>query len=561
MGVHGLWKLIEETKENTLLTTLASKIVAIDSSIWLYQFLKTRPDVSSAPLVGFLSRIIKLEMHGVKCIFVFDGVAPTLKKRILSERKRKRGQGKELEAETELQVFQKRLQLHALESLKNPSEIHPQEKKEIVVPPEQTFYIPTADPRFATESELKEFVEAHAQNAKHIDVILQHSQILDQKLQSRRPLNHGHLYQIAQDPLEFSKFQIENLKKRNEMTHKYTEFTRTANLVENPKSNVRVEAGKLSGERNASYVLLKKVDKPGYEMRLEVLIHSFQDNNVPKSKDGEKIFASEQDILDHVDELFAHDKCSDQNENEDIAMELNRKRSREEPEESIEDIMKKFDAIERAEAIRESKRSRVEPTKTEQKQFKSNEELDENRVDPLVIKAIEHAGTSPATSNHPEKSIEQIMFEFACLQPSSSKLPFLSPVQIIPSAQVQKSRQLLLEFWTKESGRADEIAQAFDCEIVDLKEKLAKFVKRVDKMPETIERMGDLNISLFWRGCLDSILAFREGREILKPSALQEEEELIDFLASDFDDYETEDEESEAFWKMQRERFGRLHIN
>jgi DNA excision repair protein ERCC-5 len=76
MGVSTLWKAIETTKENVLLNVLEGKRVAVDSSIWLYQFLKSRPEAEHAPLVGFTSRIVKLLIHDVRPIFVFDGPAP-----------------------------------------------------------------------------------------------------------------------------------------------------------------------------------------------------------------------------------------------------------------------------------------------------------------------------------------------------------------------------------------------------------------------------------------------------------------------------------------------------
>lgn len=90
MGVNSLWSAIGETKENVLLDVLRGKKVAVDSSIWLYQFLKARPEAEHAPLVGFTSRIIKLLFYDVRPVFVFDGPAPSLKKRVLQARSGKR---------------------------------------------------------------------------------------------------------------------------------------------------------------------------------------------------------------------------------------------------------------------------------------------------------------------------------------------------------------------------------------------------------------------------------------------------------------------------------------
>ena len=64
---------------------LGGKRVAIDSSIWLYHFLRAIKDkqghtLTNAHILGFLRRILKLLFYGLKPVFVFDGGAPRLKK-------------------------------------------------------------------------------------------------------------------------------------------------------------------------------------------------------------------------------------------------------------------------------------------------------------------------------------------------------------------------------------------------------------------------------------------------------------------------------------------------
>ena len=58
--------------------------MAIDSSIWIYQFQATMRDkegrgLVNAHVLGFLRRICKLLFYGIKPVFVFDGGAPALK--------------------------------------------------------------------------------------------------------------------------------------------------------------------------------------------------------------------------------------------------------------------------------------------------------------------------------------------------------------------------------------------------------------------------------------------------------------------------------------------------
>lgn len=69
--------------------------MAIDSSIWIYQFQATMRDkegraLLNAHVLGFLRRISKLLFYGIKPVFVFDGGAPALKRSTLNERKKKK---------------------------------------------------------------------------------------------------------------------------------------------------------------------------------------------------------------------------------------------------------------------------------------------------------------------------------------------------------------------------------------------------------------------------------------------------------------------------------------
>ena len=66
------------------LETMEGKAMAIDSSIWIYQFQATMRDkegrgLVNAHLVGFLRRICKLLFYGIQPVFVFDGGAPIVK--------------------------------------------------------------------------------------------------------------------------------------------------------------------------------------------------------------------------------------------------------------------------------------------------------------------------------------------------------------------------------------------------------------------------------------------------------------------------------------------------
>ena len=106
MGVKSLWQLLSPVgrpvmyafsvvvvqglttncqKCHVRLEAVEGKAMAIDSSIWIYQFQATMRDKDGRALVnahvlGFLRRICKLLFYGIKPVFVFDGGAPALKR-------------------------------------------------------------------------------------------------------------------------------------------------------------------------------------------------------------------------------------------------------------------------------------------------------------------------------------------------------------------------------------------------------------------------------------------------------------------------------------------------
>lgn len=68
MGVSHLWGLLDPASQPVRPESLQGSKLAIDASIWLYQFQKAMRDskgetVHGAHLVGFLRRICKLLFH------------------------------------------------------------------------------------------------------------------------------------------------------------------------------------------------------------------------------------------------------------------------------------------------------------------------------------------------------------------------------------------------------------------------------------------------------------------------------------------------------------------
>ncbi|KAG7193142.1 DNA repair protein rad2 [Scheffersomyces spartinae] len=95
MGVHSLWTILGPTARPVKLESLLRKKLAVDGSIWIYQFLKAVRDdkgdvLPHAHIVGFFRRICKLLYHGIYPILVFDGGAPALKRDTIRKRQDRR---------------------------------------------------------------------------------------------------------------------------------------------------------------------------------------------------------------------------------------------------------------------------------------------------------------------------------------------------------------------------------------------------------------------------------------------------------------------------------------
>ena len=105
MGVQGLWSLLKDIpSEYYPEDQLKGKIICIDTSLWLYQFLRlpSAPATDSSKishlssnslsphervLMGFFQRICKLTHLGIRPIFVFDQAVPRLKLETIAKRK------------------------------------------------------------------------------------------------------------------------------------------------------------------------------------------------------------------------------------------------------------------------------------------------------------------------------------------------------------------------------------------------------------------------------------------------------------------------------------------
>ena len=98
MGIKGIKSLIKKHVPDAIseikLSDLRGKVVCIDSSILLYKFRYTYQD-DNFHIIGFLNKIIELQLYGIKVIFVFDGKPPEAKRETLNKRKENKLKQKE----------------------------------------------------------------------------------------------------------------------------------------------------------------------------------------------------------------------------------------------------------------------------------------------------------------------------------------------------------------------------------------------------------------------------------------------------------------------------------
>jgi len=134
MGVQGLWKLLLPIGRRISLETLEGRILAVDASIWLTQFMKVQQSrggkrgreegedagggdgVGDGGLprqfyvIGFFRRICRLLYHGIRPVFVFDNrVMPELKRKEIARRRRRRDAHFERQSAAAVQRMAKKL--------------------------------------------------------------------------------------------------------------------------------------------------------------------------------------------------------------------------------------------------------------------------------------------------------------------------------------------------------------------------------------------------------------------------------------------------------------------
>ncbi|KAL3475187.1 hypothetical protein BJX99DRAFT_230148 [Aspergillus californicus] len=310
MGVHGLWTIVQPCARPVKLETLNKKRLAVDASIWIYQFLKAVRDkegnaLRNSHIVGFFRRICKLLYYGIKPVFVFDGGAPILKRQTIAGRKKRREGRREDAVQTAGKLLAVQLQRTAeQEAAKRKSRSTRQEVDEEVsenpvyadeafmtdkekqqsrtFKKKDAYHLPDLqmsfhemgapnDPRVMSQEDLEEYARQFHQGE---DINLYDFSKIDfdspffvslpatdrynilnaARLRSRLRMGYSkeQLDNLFPDRMAFSRFQIERVKERNDLTQ------RLMNLNGMNGDEVFYNSGqRIAGERGKEYVLVQ----------------------------------------------------------------------------------------------------------------------------------------------------------------------------------------------------------------------------------------------------------------------------------------------------------------
>ncbi|KAL2863832.1 ssDNA endodeoxyribonuclease RAD2 [Aspergillus lucknowensis] len=310
MGVQGLWTIVQPCARPVKLETLNRKRLAVDASIWIYQFLKAVRDkegnaLRNSHIVGFFRRICKLLYFGIKPVFVFDGGAPILKRQTIANRKKRREGRREDAVRTASKLLAVQLQRTAEQELVKRRDQTSRRDAEEEVPDnpvyaEETFmtekekqqsrkfkkkdayHLPDMqvslqemgapnDPRIMSREELEEYARQFHQGE---DINLYDFSKIDfdspfflslpatdrynilnaARLRSRLRMGYSkeQLDNMFPDRMAFSKFQIERVKERNDLTQ------RLMNINGMNGDEAFYNSGqRIAGERGKEYVLVQ----------------------------------------------------------------------------------------------------------------------------------------------------------------------------------------------------------------------------------------------------------------------------------------------------------------
>ena len=355
MGVTGLWTVVQPCARPIKIETLNKKRLAVDASIWIYQFLKAVRDkegnaLRNSHVVGFFRRICKLLFIGIKPVFVFDGGAPALKRQTINGRKARREGRREDAVRTAGKLLAVQMQRRAEEDDRKRREERDRpavEEEEIpdnlvyvdelqMTPLERqqnrtfkkkdAYHLPSLDvdladmgapndPRIMSHEELEEYArqfhtgeDVNVYDFSKIDFnspfflslpASDRYNILNAaRLRSRLRMGYSkeQLDTMFPDRMAFSRFQIDRVKERNELTQRLMNINGMNGEDAMYGNN---DGGRVAGEKGKEYVLVKNDGVEG-GWALGVVSNKGEGNR-SKPIDIERI-GEEEETLDDEDE-------------------------------------------------------------------------------------------------------------------------------------------------------------------------------------------------------------------------------------------------------------------
>jgi DNA excision repair protein ERCC-5 len=324
MGVNGLWQVVQPCARPTNLATLNRKRLAVDASIWIYQFLKAVRDkegnaLRNSHVVGFFRRICKLLWFGIRPVFVFDGGAPALKRQTILGRKRRREGRREDTVRTAGKLLavqmqriaeeaeeKRRRQANREEVFEEPQEEIPDVDKLVYVDEigmlqkerqktrkfykQDAYHLPdldgggiaasagTNDPRIMSIEELEEYARQF-HNGEDINLydfskidfdgdffrslppVDRYNILNAARLRSRLRLGltKEQLEEMFPDRMAFSRFQIERVKERNNLTQRLMREAGMTGL----DLTLGAGGGRIAGDKDREYILVKNAGVEG----------------------------------------------------------------------------------------------------------------------------------------------------------------------------------------------------------------------------------------------------------------------------------------------------------
>ncbi len=316
MGVTGLWTVVQPCARPIKIETLNKKRLAVDASIWIYQFLKAVRDkegnaLRNSHVVGFFRRICKLLFFGIKPVFVFDGGAPALKRQTISGRKARRKGRREDAVRTAGKLLAVQMQRRAEEEdwkRREERERPPRADEEEEEVPDNFVYVDELQMTERERQQNRQFKKKDAYHLPDLDVslaemgapndprIMSHEELEEYarqfhtgedinlydfskidfnspfflslpasdrynilnaaRLRSRLRMGYSkdQLDTMFPDRMAFSRFQIERVKERNELTQRLMNL----NGMNDEDAMFGINApGRIAGEKGREYVLVK----------------------------------------------------------------------------------------------------------------------------------------------------------------------------------------------------------------------------------------------------------------------------------------------------------------